>query len=56
MISQKNLIAASPRMLLRLQEYDLSIIYRPGIEITLADGFSWLPNNKTKEINLIQRN
>ena len=56
MISQKNLIAASPRlqrMLLRLQEYDLSIIYRPGKEMTLADGFSRLPNKKTKEeINL----
>ena len=56
MISLKNLIAAPPRlqrMLLRLQEYDLSIIYRPGKEMTLADGFSRLPNKKTKEeINL----
>ena len=56
MISLKNLIAAPPRlqrMLQRLQEYDLSIIYRPGKEITLADGFSQLPNKKTKEeINL----
>ena len=56
MISQKNLIAAPPcfqRMLLRPQEYDLSIIYRPGKEMTLADGFSRLPNKKTKEeINL----
>ena len=46
MISLKNLIAAPPhlqRMLLRLQEYDLSIIYRPGKEMTLADGFSRLP-------------
>ena len=56
MISQKNLIAAPPRlqhMLLRLQEYDVSIIYLPGKEMTLADGFSRLPNKKTKEeINL----
>ena len=52
MISLKNLIAAPPRlqrMLLRQQEYDLSIIYRPGKEKTLADGFSRLPNKKTKE-------
>ena len=51
MISLKNLVAAPPRlqhMLLRLQEYDLSIIYRPG-----KDGFSRLPNKKTEEeINL----
>ena len=56
MISAKNLIAAPrrlQRMLLRLQEYDLSIIYRPGKEMTPADGFSRLPNKKTKEeINL----
>ncbi len=56
MISLKNLIAAPPRiqrMLLRLQDYDLSIIYRPGKEMTLADGFSRLSNKKTKEgINL----
>ena len=56
MISLKNLIVASPRlqrMLLCLQEYDLSIIYCPGKEMSLADGFSWLPNKKTKEeINL----
>ena len=52
MISLKNLIAASSRlqrMLLRLQGYDLSIIYCPGKETTLADRFSWLPNKKTKE-------
>ena len=56
MISQKNLIAAPPRlqrMLLCLQEYDLSIIYRLGKEMTLADRFSRLSNKKTKEeINL----
>ena len=49
MISRKNLIAAPPRlkhMLLRLQEYDLSIIYQPGQEMTLADGFSRLPNGR----------
>ena len=56
MISLKNLIAAPPhlqRMLLRLQEYDLSIINRPSKEMTLAEGFSRLPNKKTnQEINL----
>ena len=53
-ISLKNLIAAPPRlqrMLLRLQEYDLSI-YRPRKEMTLANGFSRFPSKKTKEINL----
>ncbi len=31
----------------------MSIIYRPGKEMTLANGFSRLPNKKTKEeINL----
>ena len=52
MISLKNLIAVPPhlqRMFLSLQEYDLSIIYRPGKEIILADGFSRLPNKKIKE-------
>ena len=56
MISLKNLIAAPPRlqrMLLRLQEYDLNIIYLPCKVMTLADEFSRLPNKKTKEeINL----
>ena len=50
MIRLKNLIEAPPRlqrMLLRLQEYNLSIIYRPGKEMTLADRFSRLPNKKT---------
>ena len=48
MISQKNLIAVPPRLqriLLRLQEYDLSIIYRPGKEIP---GRRILPVTKQK--------
>ena len=56
MISLKNLTAAPPRlqrMLLRLQGYDMTIVYRPGKEMTLADGFFRLPNKKTwEETNL----
>lgn len=46
MIQLKNLAAAPPRlqrMLLRLQNYDLHIKYRPGKELLLADGLSRLP-------------
>ena len=49
MICLKNLTAAPPRlqrMLLRLQEYDVVIKYRPGKEMLLADGLSRLPNKK----------
>ena len=47
MISLKNLIAAPVRlqwMLLRLQQYDLIIIYRPGKEMLLSDALSHLPS------------
>lgn len=37
-------------MLLRLQEYDMVIKYRPGKEMLLADGLSRLPNKKNKEV------
>ena len=37
-------------MLLRLQEYDMVIKYRPGNEMLLADGLSWLPSEKNKEL------
>jgi hypothetical protein len=49
MIDAKNLKAAPPRlqrMLLELQGYDYRIRYRPGKEITLADGLSRLPNRE----------
>ena len=56
MISLKNLTAAPPRlqrMLLRLQEFDMTITYRPGKEMLLADGLSRLPYKKNKvEIDL----
>ena len=40
-------------MLLETQGYEMQIKYRPGSEITLADGLSRLPNMKqNKEINL----
>ena len=56
MISQKNLSAAPPRlqrMLMETQGYDLTIAYRPGKEILLADGLSRLPNkNNCNPVNL----
>ena len=54
MICLKNLTAAPPRlqqMLLRLQEYDMVIKYRPSKEMLQADGLSILPNNnKNKDV------
>ena len=53
MICPKNLTAAPPRLqriLLRLQEYDMVIKYRPGKEMLQADGLSRLPNNNKKEV------
>jgi hypothetical protein len=56
MICTKNISAAPPRlqrMLLELQGYDQVIRYRPGKEITLADGLSRLPNKaNNSEIEL----
>lgn len=51
MISLKNLVAAPPRlqrMLLQLQEYDLTIKYKPGREMHLPDGLSRLPNSASR--------
>ena len=53
-ICLENLIAAPPRlqrMLLRLQEYDMVIKYRPGKEMLLADGLSRFPNKKKTKQN-----
>ena len=52
MIQLKNLMAAPPRlqrMLLRIQHYDITIKYRPGKELLLADGLSRLPNPRSRE-------
>ena len=51
-ICLRNLTAAPPwlqRMLIRLQEYDMIIKYRPGKEMLLTDGLSRLPNNNKKK-------
>ena len=58
MISLKNLISALvrlQRMLLRLQQYDMAITYRPGKEMLLADALSHLPswaNNSEIKLDL----
>ena len=56
MIYLKNLISAPvqlQRMLLRLQQYDMVITYRPGKEMLLADALSHLPSRaNNSEIKL----
>ena len=55
MISLKNFIAAPARlqrMLLRLQQYDMIITYRPGKEMLLADAFSCLLPGPTQRSSL----
>ena len=56
MICLKNLISAPvrlQRMLLRLQQYDMVITYRPGKEMLLADTLSHLPSRaNNSEIKL----
>ena len=64
MIQLKNLHCAPPRlqrMLLRLQNYDVTIQYQPGKSLTLADGLWRLPILKSSpaveldvQVNLIQ--
>ena len=49
MITKKSIHAAPPRlqrMLLQLQKYDYTLIYKPGKEMTLADRLSRFPSNK----------
>ena len=49
MIQKKPIHAAPPRlqrMLLRLQKYDYTIVYRPGKEMVLADRLSRFPSRK----------
>ena len=51
----KNLIAAPvrlQRMLLQLQQYDMTITYRPGKEMLLADALSCLPSWTDTQIKL----
>ena len=55
MISMKNLIAAPvrlQRMLLQLQQYDITITYRSGKEMLLADALSHLPSWTDTQIKL----
>ena len=55
MIAMKNLANAPPRlqrMLLELQRYDVTIKYRPGKEIQLANALSRCPARASQEIKL----
>ena len=58
MIAMKNLANAPPhlqRMLLELQRYDVTIKYRPGKEMQLADALSCCPARDSQEIKLDMR-
>ena len=55
MIAMKNLANAPPRlqrMLPELQKYDVTIKYRPGEEMQLADTLSRCPAGASQEIKL----
>ena len=55
MISKKNLIAAPARlqrMLLPLQQYNMTIMYRPDKEMLLADTLTCLPSRTDTQIQL----
>ncbi|KAL8607946.1 hypothetical protein ACOMHN_005501 [Nucella lapillus] len=56
-IHKKSLASTSPRlqrMMLRLQQYDIQIQYRPGREMTLADSLSRLNPRPDESISLEQ--
>ena len=58
MIHQKSLVSAPPRlhrMLLQLQRYNLTIKYRPGKDMLLADALSRYPSRGSEEIKLDMR-
>ena len=58
MIAMKNLANVPPRlqrMLLELQRYDVTIKYRPGKEMQLADTLSRCPARASQEIKLDMR-
>ncbi|XP_014668373.1 PREDICTED: uncharacterized protein K02A2.6-like [Priapulus caudatus] len=55
MIHLKNISAAPQRlqrMLLRIQHYDLTIQYKPGKEVMLADALSRTPGKESRAIDL----
>ena len=58
MIHQKSLASVAPRlqrMLLQLQQYDVTIRYRPGKDMLLADALSRCPSQASWEIILDMR-
>ena len=55
MIHQKPLTSAPPRlqrMLLRLQQYDFELVYRPGKDVPIADSLSRSPEHDNTHIAL----
>ena len=59
MITKKPIHVASPRvqrMLLQLQKYDYTLIYKPGKELTLADRLSRFPSNKENTLIKLHKN
>ena len=59
MITKKPIHAAPPRlqrMLLQLQKYDYTLIYKPGKEMTLADRLSRFPLNKENTLIELHQN
>ena len=59
MITKKPIHAAPPRLqrvLLQLQKYDYTLIYKPGKEMTLADRVSRFPLNKENTLIELHQN
>ena len=55
MITRKNLFAAPTRlqrMLLRVQQYDFKLFYKPGTEMLISDALSRQPSDSSEHIDL----
>ena len=52
MIVQKNLHSTPTLLLIRVQQYDLDLEYKPGSEVHLSDSLSRQPIHDDKHIDL----